>query len=117
MPESICDDRAPDSPISISSNSCDSQTSRDCDEDPGQFDDELLLGSGGSGTANTCKIAENFVQPGNSDLPSSSHSSLVDITEDPSDIAQTPAFPPVRPRINRFLTTIFGSKVRSFNPL
>ena len=56
---------------------------------------------------------ENFVQPGNSDLPSASHSSLVDRTEDPSDIAQTPAFPPVRPTINRFPTTMFGSKARS----
>ena len=32
-------------------------------------------------------------------------------------IAQTPAFPPVRPSINRFPTTMFGSKARSFNPL
>ena len=115
--ESICDDRAPNSPISISSNSCNSETSRGCDEDPGQFDAELLLGSGDSCTADACEIAENFVQPGNSDLPSASHSSLVDRTEDPSDIAQTPAFPPVRPRINRFPTTMFGSKARSFNPL
>ena len=117
MHESICDDRAPDSPISISSRSCNSQTSWGCDEGPGHFGDELLLGSGGNDTADVCEIAENFVQPGNSDLPSASHNSSVDITIDPSDIAQTPAFPPVRPSIYRFSTTMFGSKARSFNPL
>ena len=77
--ESICDERVPDSSISISSKSCDySQTSRGCDEagDPGQFDDELLLGSDDINTAviDASEIAEKFVQPGNSDLPSASHS-------------------------------------------
>ena len=75
------------------------------------------MGSGDSCTADACEIAENFVLPVNSDFPSASHSSSVDRTEDPSDIATTPAFPPVRPRINRFPTTMLGSKARSFNPL
>ena len=121
MHESICDERAPDSPISISFKSCNSQTSRGCDEggDPGQFDDELLLASGGINTADidACEIPENSVQPGNSDLPSASYSSLVDVTKDPSDVDQSLAFPPVRPSIHRLPTTMFGSKARSFNPL
>ena len=44
MHESVCDEIAPDSPISISSKLCNSQTSEDRDGDPGQFD-ELLLDS------------------------------------------------------------------------
>ena len=121
MHESICDEITSDSPISINSKSWDSQTSElseeadlmDLDVDPGQCD-ELLLASS-SNTA--CDTAENSVALVNSKLPSASHGSSVEITKGPSDIAQTPAFPPVRPTNTRFPTTMLTSKARSFNPL
>ena len=124
MYESICDERVLDSPISIRSKSCDSQTSVRQVRVVMKLVIlvNLMMSYYWAGSINTavidaCEIAEYFVQPGNSDLPSASHSSSIDVTKDPSDIAQTPAFPPVRPSINRFPTTMLGSKARSFNPL
>ena len=98
MGESLCDEIVPDSPVSISSESWDSQAS----EDHEGIADELLLSSSSS---TACDTTENVVA--NSSLPSVG----------PSDIAQTPAFPPVRPTNARFPTTMFFNKARSFNPL
>ena len=109
--KSVCDDVALDSPVSISS---DSQASEYHEGNSGQCD-ELLLAS--SSSTDLCDTAENSVTAVNSRLPSASHGSSVDITTGPSDIAQTPAFPPVRPTNTRFLTTTLPGKARSFNPL
>ena len=39
------------------------------------------------------------------------------VPSQPSDIAQTPAFPPVRPVNIKFPTTMFGNTSRTFNPI
>ena len=108
MGESLCVEIVPDSPMSISSESWDSQAS----EDHEGIADELLLSSSSSTARDT---TENVVA--NSSLPSASYGNSVDSNKGPSDIAQTPAFPPVRPTNARFPTTMFSNKARSFNPL
>ena len=106
--ESLYDEIVPDSPVSISSESWDSQAN----EDHEGIADELLLSSSSS---TACDTTENVVA--NSSLPSASYGNSVDSSKGPSDIAQTPAFPPVRPTNARFPTTMFSNKARSFNPL
>ena len=95
------------SPVSISSESWDSQAS----EDHEVIADELLLSSSSS---TACDTTENVVATVNSSLPSTSYGNSVDSNKGPSDIAQTPAFPPVRPTNARFPTTISFNKARSF---
>ena len=106
MYESVYDELALDSPVSISSKLLYSQVIEDHDGDSGECDEQLLA---------TPPVM--LQKPINTKLPSVSHSSLVDSTKDLSDIAQTPVFPPVRPTNARFPMTMFSSKARSFNPL
>lgn len=100
MGESLCDEIVvPDSPVSISSESWDSQAS----EDHEGIADELLLSSSRSTACDTTV---------NSSLPSTSYGNSVDSNMGPSDIAQTPSFPPVRPTNIKFPTTMFSNKAR-----
>ena len=81
MGKSSCDEMVPDSPLSISSESCESQVS----EDHEGIADKLLSSSSSSSTA--CDTTENVVVTGNSNLPSTSYGNSVDTNKGPSDIA------------------------------
>ena len=114
MDASLCDEMVPDSTVSISSESWDSQAS----EDHEGIADEILLSSSSSTASDTTESVVATVNSSvNSNLPFASYGNTVDGIKGPSDITQTPVFLTVRPINARLPTTISSNKARSFNLL